>query len=60
MYCFTHTGYPEPGKATVTDTSETIDLDNAPLNGGFRKSLVLPCAQFLTSICSRKDTCSVY
>ncbi|KAF8996531.1 alcohol dehydrogenase [Cyathus striatus] len=27
-------GYPEPGKTTVYDTTQTIDLDNAPLNGG--------------------------
>jgi hypothetical protein len=32
---FTHSGYPEPGKTTITDTSENIDLDNVPLNGGF-------------------------
>ncbi|KAK7458784.1 hypothetical protein VKT23_009789 [Stygiomarasmius scandens] len=28
------TGYPEPGKTTVYDTSSTIDLESAPLNGG--------------------------
>lgn len=28
-------GYPEPGKTTVYDTSQTIDLENVPLNGGF-------------------------
>jgi len=28
-------GYPEPGKTTVFDESETIDLDNVNLNGGF-------------------------
>ncbi|KAF8996527.1 alcohol dehydrogenase [Cyathus striatus] len=27
-------GYPEPGKTTVYDTTQTIDLDIAPLNGG--------------------------
>ncbi|KAF8986578.1 hypothetical protein BDQ17DRAFT_1335544 [Cyathus striatus] len=27
-------GYPEPGKTTVYDTTQTIDLDTAPLNGG--------------------------
>ncbi|KAJ7923769.1 hypothetical protein B0H13DRAFT_2654999 [Mycena leptocephala] len=26
--------YPIPGKTTVYDTTETIDLENAPLNGG--------------------------
>lgn len=34
--------YPEPGKNTLYDDSQTIDLDNAPLNGGFLlKTLVL-------------------
>jgi NADPH-dependent curcumin reductase CurA len=28
------TGYPEPGKTTITDASEKIDLDAVPLNGG--------------------------
>lgn len=27
-------GYPEPGKTTVYDESQTIDLDSVPLNGG--------------------------
>ncbi|KAH8818704.1 hypothetical protein DL96DRAFT_1684337 [Flagelloscypha sp. PMI_526] len=27
-------GYPEPGKTTVYDDNETIDLDNVPLDGG--------------------------
>ncbi|KAJ7081244.1 hypothetical protein C8R44DRAFT_823687 [Mycena epipterygia] len=35
-------GYPVPGKTTVHDASETIDLENVPLNGGFLlKTLVL-------------------
>ena len=35
-------GYPVPGKATVYDESQTIDLDNVPLNGGVLvKTLVL-------------------
>ncbi|KJA24392.1 hypothetical protein HYPSUDRAFT_1077039 [Hypholoma sublateritium FD-334 SS-4] len=29
------TELPEPGKTTVYDTTQTIDLENAPLNGGF-------------------------
>ena len=29
------TGLPEPGKTTVYDESQTIDLETAPLNGGF-------------------------
>ncbi|KAK6983964.1 NADP-dependent oxidoreductase RED1 [Favolaschia claudopus] len=34
--------FPIPGETTVYDTSQTIDLDNAPLNGGFLvKTLVL-------------------
>jgi len=28
-------GYPEPGKTTVYDDSETIDLEAVPLDGGF-------------------------
>ncbi|KAF8881860.1 alcohol dehydrogenase [Infundibulicybe gibba] len=36
------TGYPEPGKTTVYDTTQTIDLENVALNGGFLvKTLVL-------------------
>ncbi|KAK7047624.1 hypothetical protein VNI00_006392 [Paramarasmius palmivorus] len=34
--------YPEPGKTTVYDTTQTIDLDSVPLNGGFLlKTLVV-------------------
>jgi len=29
-----HIGFPEPGKTTVYDESEIIDLGNVPLNGG--------------------------
>ncbi|KZP04312.1 NAD(P)-binding protein [Athelia psychrophila] len=29
------TGYPVPGKTTVYDASQTIDLENVDLNGGF-------------------------
>ncbi len=28
-------GFPEPGKTTVYDTTQTIDLENVPLEGGF-------------------------
>lgn len=28
-------GFPEPGKTIVYDTTETIDIDIAPLHGGF-------------------------
>ncbi|KAJ7364782.1 hypothetical protein DFH08DRAFT_920974 [Mycena albidolilacea] len=35
-------GYPVPGETTVYDTTETIDLENVALNGGFLlKTLVL-------------------
>lgn len=27
-------GYPEPGKTTVYDTTQTIDINNVPLHGG--------------------------
>jgi NADPH-dependent curcumin reductase CurA len=41
-------GFPEPNKHTVTDTSETIDLDNVPLDGGFLvKTLVLSIDPYL-------------
>lgn len=29
-----HAGYPVPGKTTVYDDSQTIDLDTVQLNGG--------------------------
>lgn len=29
------TGSPVPGKTTVHDVSQTVDLENAPLDGGF-------------------------
>ncbi|KAJ6518382.1 hypothetical protein DFH09DRAFT_887181, partial [Mycena vulgaris] len=35
-------GYPVPGETTVYDTTQTIDLETAPLNWGFLiKTLVL-------------------
>ncbi|OSD00543.1 NAD-P-binding protein [Trametes coccinea BRFM310] len=42
------TGFPEPGKTTVYDDSETIDPDTVPLNGGFLvKVLVLSVDPYL-------------
>ncbi|KAI0634325.1 NAD-P-binding protein [Trametes polyzona] len=42
------TGYPEPGKTTVYDESESIDPDTVPLNGGFLvKTLVLSVDPYL-------------
>ncbi|KAI8989081.1 NAD-P-binding protein [Trametes punicea] len=42
------TGYPEPGKTTVYDDSQTIDPDTTPLNGGFLvKVLVLSVDPYL-------------
>ncbi|KAI9065187.1 NAD-P-binding protein [Trametes sanguinea] len=42
------TGFPEPGKTTVYDDSETIDPDTVPLNGGFLvKVLVLSIDPYL-------------
>ena len=35
MPFFHHSGYPEPGKTTVYDTTEIIDLQTVVLNGGF-------------------------
>ena len=41
-------GYPEPGKTTIYDESETIDLENVGLNGGFLvKTLVLSIDPYL-------------
>ena len=34
MRFFDHSGYPEPGKTTIYDTTETIDLQTVVLNGG--------------------------
>jgi NADPH-dependent curcumin reductase CurA len=42
------TGYPEPDVHTVTDSSDTIDLENVALNGGFLvKSLALSIDPYL-------------
>ncbi|KAL6298349.1 alcohol dehydrogenase [Sparassis latifolia] len=42
------TGYPEPGKTTVYDTSQTIDLENVSLKGGsLVKVLVLSSDPYL-------------
>ncbi|GBE89547.1 Zinc-type alcohol dehydrogenase-like protein [Sparassis crispa] len=42
------TGYPEPGKTTVYDPLQTIDLENVPLNGGVLiKTLVLSIDPYL-------------
>ena len=39
---FTLLGYPTPGITTIHDTTQTIDLEEVPLNGGFLvKILVL-------------------
>nr|GAT58601.1 NAD(P)-binding protein [Mycena chlorophos] len=41
-------GYPIPGQTTVYDTNDSIDLENAPLNGGFlAKTLILSIDPFL-------------
>lgn len=41
-------GVPEPGKTTVYDESQTIDLENVPLNGGvLLKTLVLSIDPYL-------------
>ncbi|KAF8881864.1 hypothetical protein BD779DRAFT_1675208 [Infundibulicybe gibba] len=42
------TGYPEPGKTVVYDTTQKIDLENVVLNGGFLvKTLVLSIDPYL-------------
>ena len=48
LTCLWSIGYPEPGKTTVYDESETIDLDSVALNGGFLvKTLVLSVDPYL-------------
>lgn len=43
-------GFPEPGKTVVFDTSETIDLESVPLNGGFLvKTLELSIDPYMRS-----------
>lgn len=45
---FASAGYPEPGKTTIYDEKQTIDLDNVPLKGGFLvKTLVLSVDPYL-------------
>ena len=45
---YTFSGYPEPGKTTVYDTTETIDLETVALNGGFLiKTLELSVDPFI-------------
>jgi NADPH-dependent curcumin reductase CurA len=40
--------YPVPGRTTVYDTSQTIDIDTVPLNGGFLvKTVVLSSDPYL-------------
>jgi len=42
------TGYPVPGRTTVYDVSQNIDLNTAPLNGGFLlKTLTLSIDPFM-------------
>ena len=44
----TRIGFPEPGKTTVYDESQTIDLDNVPLNGGVLvKTLIVGADPYL-------------
>jgi len=43
-------GFPEPGKTVAYDTSQTIDLDNVPLYGGFLvKTLELSIDPYMRS-----------
>lgn len=41
-------GYPEPGKTTIYDTSQSIDLEHVPLNGGILiQTLVLSADPYM-------------
>lgn len=43
-----YTGFPVPGKTTIYDESQTIDLENVDLKGGFLlKVLVLSIDPYL-------------
>lgn len=55
------TGYPEPGKTTIYDETETIDLDNVPLNGGILvKTLNLSIDPYLRNRMRTKTAVSCY
>ncbi|EIM82740.1 alcohol dehydrogenase [Stereum hirsutum FP-91666 SS1] len=48
--------YPVPGKTTIHDTSQTIDLDNVPLEGGILvKTLVLSIDPYLRGLMIEPD-----
>jgi NADPH-dependent curcumin reductase CurA len=49
--------YPVPGQTTVYDTSESIDLENVPLNGGILvKTLVLSVDPYMRGKLRSPDT----
>ena len=49
--------YPTPGKTTVYDTTETIDPDTTPLNGGFLvKTLELSIDPYLRNRLRKEST----
>jgi NADPH-dependent curcumin reductase CurA len=51
------TGHPIPGEDLVYDNSQTIDLDNVPLNGGFlTKTLYISPEPYLRE---RMRDCSI-
>jgi len=50
-------GYPVPGKTTVFDNSETIDVENVPLDGGFLvKTLALSIDPYMRGRMRRPTT----
>ncbi|TFK65221.1 NAD(P)-binding protein [Pluteus cervinus] len=53
------TGFPEPGVTTVYDSSQTIDVENVALDGGFLvKTLVLSVDPYLRGKMRSPDTTS--
>ena len=51
-----HLGYPEPGKTTVYDTTEKIDLQTVALDGGILiKTLELSVDPYLRSQMREED-----
>ena len=50
-------GYPEPGKTVILDTSEAIDIDDAPLNGGvLTKLVVVSVDPYLRGLMNKQTT----
>ena len=47
-------GYPVPGRTIKYDDSETVDLDNVPLEGSLVKALVLSVDPYFRGLMAEK------